>query len=153
MEKKITRTDWFPEKALIVTHISGHVTKEDIAAWEKSLLDTLQRLEENSSFKIFINLHGFQATDIEAHKRFRAIVPNALANYGWKVGYVDLFEEDAKKMTFHTTRGITCSAAVHCHQDVTKIELYEQKFSRENEHFFTDPSRALEWIEKYRLPN
>lgn len=150
MEKKITRTEWFPEKSLIVTHISGNVTKEDIAAWETSLLDTLARLEENSSFKIFINLHGFQAIDIDAHKRFRAVVPSVLAKYGWKVGYVDLFEEDAKKMTFITTRGIQCVAAVHCHQDVTKIELYQQRFSRENEHFFTDPARALQWVESYQ---
>ncbi len=147
METKITRTEWFPEKSLIVTHISGDVTKDDIAAWEKSLHETLDRLQENSSFKIFINLHGFKAIDIEAHKRFRAIVPSTLANYGWKVGYVDLFEEDAKKMTFTNTRGIKCSAAVHCHQDATKIELYQQKFSRKNEHFFTDPAKAMEWIE------
>jgi hypothetical protein len=150
METKITRTDWYPEKSLIVTQISGDVSKDDIAAWEKSLLDALDRLDSNTSFKIFVNLHGFKAIDLDAHKRFRAIVPSALANYGWKVGYVDLVEDDAKKMTFINKRGIQCSAAVHCHQDVTKIELYEQKFSRDNEHFFTDPKRAMEWIEKYR---
>jgi beta-lactamase class D len=150
METKITRTDWYPEKSLVVTHISGDVTKDDIATWEKSLHDTLDRLEPNSSFKIFINLHGFKAIDIEAHKRFRAIVPSTLANYGWKVGYVDLFEEEGKKLTFSNTRGIQCSAAVHCHQDATKIELYQQRFSRENEHFFTDPVKALQWVESYQ---
>lgn len=153
MNTKITRTDWHPSRSLIVSHISGDVTKDDIALWEKSLHDTLGRLDPNSSFKIFINLHGFKAVDIEAHKRFRAIVPETLANYGWKVGYVGLFEEEAKKMTFSNERGIQCKAAAHCHQDETKMELYEQRFSRDNEHFFTDPVKALEWIERYQHGN
>lgn len=63
--------------------------------------------------------------------------------------YVDLFEEDAKKLVLSVTRGITCIAAAHCHQDAGKIERYQSHYSRPNEHFFTDPEKAEKWITEW----
>jgi hypothetical protein len=96
-------------------------------------------------------MYGFKAVNIDTHKRFRGIVPLTLADYGWKVGYVDLFEEEARTMTYKNTRGIKCVGAVHSHQDETKMDLYETKYGSENEHFFPDPIRAIEWIENLEI--
>lgn len=145
MNEKITRTDWYPHERLIVTHISGDVDKQDVEYWQQSLEQALDKVEDHSSFKIFVNLFGFKAVDLDAHKRFRAIVPETLARYNWKVGYVDLFEE-ANSMQYTTTRGIQCVAAAHAHQDETKIEQYETRFGRDNEHFFTNQEAAMNWI-------
>lgn len=134
---KITATHYDPGKKLLVTHISGDLEKADIEVWEKSFKDTLDQLADNTSFKIFVNMYGFKAVDIETHKRFRAVIPQTLADYGWKVGYVDLFEEEARAMTYKTTRGIKCVGAAHAHQDETKMDLYETKYSSDNEHFFS----------------
>jgi hypothetical protein len=152
-ETKITETNWFPEKRLLVTHISGNIEKTDIEQWEKSFKDALNKIEDNTTFKIFVNLHGFKAVDIDAHKRFRGVVPLMLANYGWKVGYVNLFEEEAKTMIYKTTRGIKCVGAAHSHQDETKMNLYETKFGSVREHFFLDPTQARQWIEDLELIN
>lgn len=148
---KITETTWYPEKRLIVTHISGDIEKDDIEQWEKSLQNTLDQIEDNSTFKIFVNLHGFNAVNIDAHKKFRGIVPLTLADYGWKVGYVGLFEEEAKTMVYKNTRGIQCIGAAHSHQDETKMGLYETRFSSEREHFFPDPTQARQWIERLEI--
>lgn len=144
---KITKTRWDSASRLIVTHISGDLGKEEIEAWEKSLTESLAQIEDNSTFKIFVNLYGFKALDIEAHKRFRTIIPLALADYGWKVGYLGLFEEEAKSMTIRNTRGIQCIGAAHSHQDETKMSLYETRFGHEKERFFTNPNEAMEWIQ------
>lgn len=151
-DTKIAQTEWFPEQKLISTRIGGKVELEDVEKWEKSLMDSLDKIEDNGVFKIFVNLHGFEAADLNAHKRFRTIIPQTLSDYGWKVGYVDLFEE-SKQMSFRNIRGIRCAAAVHVHQDATKIDSYEEKFGKENEHFYTDPFRAAEWIESYNIPS
>src|SRR6478752_4150111 len=119
---KITETNWHPEKRMVVTHISGDLEVTDIEQWEKNFKDTLGEIADNASFKIFVNMHGFKAINIEAHKRFRAIVPLTLADYGWKVGYLNLFEEEARGMTFKNTRGIKCVAAAHAHHDETKMD-------------------------------
>jgi len=151
MATTITETNWYPKKRLIITHLSGDLVHNDIERWEQSLKANLGLIEDNSSFKIFVNLFGFKAVNIDAHKRFRDVVPVTLAGYGWKVGYLGLFEEEAKAISFTNTRGIRCLGAAHAHQDETKINLYDSKFSSERERFFTDPVRALQWIEALKL--
>lgn len=150
---KITETNWYPGKKLMVTHISGDLDQKDIEHWEESLRSVLNTLEDNTAFKIFVNMHGFKAANIEAHKRFRNIVPLTLADYGWKVGYVNLFEEEAKSMSYKNTRGIKCVAAAHAHQDETKMQMYETKFSGKMEHFFSNPEQARQWIENLDIEN
>lgn len=144
---KITETNWFPEKRLLVTHISGDIEISDIERWEKSFIDTFNQLEDNTVFKIFVNMNGFKAVNIDAHKRFRAIIPLTLADYGWKVGYLALFEEEAKTIIYKNTRGIQCVGVAHSHQDEAKMDLYETRFSSDREHFFIDPIKARLWIE------
>ena len=151
LSTKITETSWHPEKRLIVTHISGDIEKDDIEHWERSFRNALEQIEDNSTFKIFINMYGFKAVNIDAHKRFRAVIPLTLADYGWKVGYLGLFEEEAKTMTYKNTRGIKCVGAAHSHQDETKMDLYETRFSSDREHFFTDPIQARQWIETLEM--
>ena len=144
---KITETKWHPEERLVISQLSGELEIADIEKWEDSLKTTLDRIEGNTTFRIFLNMYGFAAVDIAAHKRFRSVVPTILADYGWKVGYVDLFEEEAKAMKYSRTRGIRCIAAAHSHHDGTKMDLYEAKCSSPSERFFVDPLEARKWIE------
>lgn len=152
LKTKIAETEWLPEKKLINTHLSGDVDLADIEQWEQSLHAALDKIPDNSIFKILINLYGFKAVDFTVHKRYREIILLTLANYGWKVGYVDLFEE-AANMQFNYLRGIKCVGAAHVHQDASKIEKYESLFSRENERFFTDPQAAEKWIVELPISN
>ncbi|KAA9340173.1 hypothetical protein [Adhaeribacter soli] len=146
-DQLIAETTWIPEKQLVVTHLSGEAEQADIATWEASLQEALAQIPDDSTFRILVNIYGFQAADLEAHKTFRTIGPLTLAAYGWKVGYVNLFEEEAKSLNYSSTRGIKCVAAAHCHQDATKIERYQTNFGRPNEQFFTDPEQARRWLE------
>lgn len=143
---KIAKTDWEPASRLIITQISGDMEKADVIRWEESLLDALDQIEEGGTFRIFVNLHGFTALNLDAHKYFRNIVPLTLADYGWKVGYLAMFEQESSKLVVTTKRDIRCLAAVHCHQDETKIEKYESLYSSPNERFFADPGMAEAWI-------
>jgi hypothetical protein len=143
---KTIRSDWFAEEQLIITQISGDIEKEDVARWEQTLHAALDQVPDSGEFKIFVNLHGFTAVDLEAHKQFRSIVPLTLASYGWKVGYVAMFPQEAEQMLITKKRNVQCIAAAHCHQDVTKMEKYELLYSSDNEHFFTDDKAAVTWI-------
>ncbi|MCE7063854.1 hypothetical protein [Dyadobacter sp. CY326] len=149
---KSIRSDWFADEQLIVTQISGDIDREDVIRWEQTLQNALDQVPDSGAFKIFINLHGFKAVDLDAHKQFRNIIPLTLANYGWKVGYVAMFPEDADKMLITKKRNVQCVAAAHCHQDASKIEKYESLYSSNNEHFFTNVEAANEWIRKWGMP-
>ena len=147
MENKRTNSQWLPEKKLLLTELSGKVTIHDIERWETSLYRALDKIEDGGVFKIFVDLVGFQAINIEAHKRYRDIIPLALAEYGWRVGYLNLFEE-AAGLKLSNKRGVSCVGAAHAHHDATKIEKYQSMFGTEREQFFTDPAQAREWIEQ-----
>lgn len=151
--EKIAETNWYPEKRLVATHISGNPGTSDIVQWDKAFKDIFDEIQDSTNFKIFINMYGFNAVNIDAHKIFRGVIPLTLSDYGWKVGYVDLFEEEAGKMTYKTTRGIKCVGAAHSHQDETKMDLYEKSFGSDRERFFRDPEQARQWIENLELGN
>ena len=144
-------TDWFSEEKTIDTRVCGPVSFDDIEQWEQSLQFALQQIENGGVFKIVVDLCGFSPIDMETHKRFRQVIPVTLTQYGWKVGYIDLFEEEAKKLQYTNTRNIKCIAAAHVHQDETKIGLYERSYSRHNEHFFTDPAAARKWLKEFSI--
>jgi len=149
--KKITakqlETNWFPDRKLIVTKISGVIDLAAIREWERSILHVLNQLESYTSFKILVNMFGAVPCDAMALKQFNMVVPRILSQYGWKVGYIDLFEEEADAIRYVTLRGITCFGAAHCHHDSLKMEHCEIYHSSNNEHYFIDPRHAQQWIE------
>jgi hypothetical protein len=144
-------TEWFPEEKTIDTRVCGAVNFYDIEQWEKSLHLALEQIESGGVFKIMVDLFGFSPNSVETHKRFRSVIPVTLSQYGWKVGYVDLFDEAAEKLQYVNTRDIRCIAAAHAHQDESKIGLYERSYSRYNEHFFTNPEEARKWLKRVSI--
>ena len=148
---KIAETTWEPQNRLISTQISGVLDEKDVDTWQRSLEEALAKVEANSQFKIFVNLHGFKAANLEVHKKFRVIIPLTLAKYGWRVGYLDMFPE--AKVDLEYRRGIRCVAAVHVHQDETKIANYQTNYSRPNEHYYIDPMVGETWIRNYQIEN
>lgn len=145
-DKTIISSNWYADQQLIITQISGDVTKQDVLHWEQTLYTALDRVPDSAIFKIFVNLHDFHALNLDVHKYFRSIIPLTLACYGWKVGYVAMFPEEAEKIVITRSRDIQCIAAAHCHQDTTKMEKYESLYSSYSEHFFTDAGVADAWI-------
>tara|TARA_R110001632_G_scaffold188596_3_gene309118 strand:- start:742 stop:1230 length:489 start_codon:yes stop_codon:yes gene_type:complete len=141
---------WYNSKKLLVTRISGTVTLSDVIMWEDSLYKALQEIQDNDVFKIYVNLFGFKAQDVETHKKFRNIIPVTLSKYGWRVGYLDLFEE-ANDLKLSCTRGIRCLGAAHVHQDKSKINKYQFFFGIDNEAYFHNPSQASKWINELSL--
>lgn len=136
------------KRSIILTRLCGAASTGDIDAWGHSLREALSDIPDGASFRILVDLYGFTAGNFETHKYFRTIIPVTLAQYGWKVGYVDLFEQQASMLQYSTTRGISCTAAAHVHHDATKIDLYQSHFSTSREGFFTNTQTALRWLLK-----
>jgi len=144
-DQVIKNTTWIAEESLVITEIKGPVSSTDIAEWTESLHSVLNAIPENTTFKIMVDMFGIAPQDVEIHKRFRNVIPLALAKHGWKVGYLNMFEE-ANDLELFTERGVQCVKAAHAHQDSYKIEEYDRRFGNEREHFFTDPKAAFEWL-------
>lgn len=146
----IIQTQWFASERLLISQLSGDITSSEIDQWIDSLESALNELTPGQVFRVFFNLVDFKADSLDTHKKFRGVIPLTMASYGWKVGYVDLFDE-AALLTYQTKRGIRCLAAAHAHHDATKIAAYEERFGRATERFFTDAVQAEAWIRTLNL--
>ncbi|MGV3666784.1 MAG: hypothetical protein ACO1NV_11665 [Leptospira bouyouniensis] len=143
-------TKWEKDSNLITTRLTGPISEADATAWAKDLTQVLQALPEGTKFKIFVNFFGLNPSSVNAHKSYRNVMPLLLSEYGWRIGYLDLFEE-ANGLKITSEKGIQCYAAVHCHQDSYKIQEYEKRFGKENEHFYDDPIVSEEWIRNFKM--
>lgn len=129
----------------MITHLNVKATEGDIYHWKGTLQGALSLIEPGSSFKMLVDLYGYVGATTEAHKAMRTVIPSTLANYNFRAGYLGLFED--VEIELIKTDGISCIAVAHVHQDETKISLYEERFSRENERFFIEYNLALQWIQ------
>jgi hypothetical protein len=144
MYPKEVNTIWSEENGLLTTRLSGLVDIDDIEDWKAGLMGALQLLKPDSSFKAFINIHGFKAVNMDAHKAFRTVVPLILAEHNFRIGYVDLFDNVELPLT--SKDGIQCIAVAHAHHDADKMNLYESSYSKANDRYFTDPAEAEKWL-------
>lgn len=136
---------WLAEKKLLMTRLCEEVDITSVVQWERSLVNKVEEIPDGNAFKIFIDLFGFKAVDLDTHKRFRSVIPVLLSQYNWRIGYLNLFEE-ANDLVLSSKRGVQCFGAAHVHQDETKIEKYQSMFGTDAERYFTNPAQAWNWI-------
>lgn len=140
----VADTKWYPEQQLLVTQLSGKIELKHVEAWKSSLVSALSLVPDNSSFKILIDLFGFEAVDTETHKAYRTIVPTLLAAYNYRIGYLDMFPE--AEVVLKKERGIVCVAMANIHHNQSKMTDYQNRFSSAHEQYFSDIESGLNWI-------
>lgn len=138
------QTSWHPIERLIVTRLNGKVSINDIQAWERDLMKTMDSIPNNSSFKMMVDLSDFEAVNTEAHKYFRNIIPLLLADYHYRIGYLDMFPEASIQLS--KKRGIECIAMVNVHHNEEKMTDYQLRFSNVREQYYTNRDKAMKWI-------
>lgn len=138
------QNSWLPNEQLIVTRLSGKLGIEDIIEWEKDLLKTMEYIPDEMSFKILVDLSDFEAENMEAHKYFRNIIPQLLADYSYRIGYLNMFPEVSIQLT--KKRDIECIAMANVHHNEEKMSDYQFRFSNQHEQYFTNTDKAMKWI-------
>lgn len=142
--EKVIYSEFRADLGILITRLGGLINSSDIICWENSLLEATANIPANTTFSMFVNLMGFKASNFAVHKQFRTIIPTLLSNYGYRIGYLDMFPE--AEITLSNKRGIRCIAMANAHQDASKMLDYQTKFSNATEQYFTDEKAAWEWI-------
>ncbi len=145
MGATITASTWDARRKLLVTRLGGDVDLDDVRRWKDALARELDRIDDQTAFKMIVDLRGYEVRDLAAHKEMRTVIPLTLADYGFRTALLDVF--DPVDLPLRQVRGITCIAVAHVHHDADKMTLYDDRLGRENERFFTDYARADAWIE------
>jgi hypothetical protein len=147
--EKIMRSEWHSKEHLLITKISGKLNKQDIESWRNSLLTAMSSIPAKSTFKMLVDLYGFEADNMEVHKEFRTIIPSLLADYNYRIDYLDMFPEATVELK--RTRGISCIAMANVHHNAEKMSDYQTRFGKYHEQYFTESEAALSWIRNLTL--
>jgi hypothetical protein len=142
---KIIQTTWDENTKIVTTQYKGPVTAKDAVKWTKSLWDVLNQLPSNSTFKLLVDLHGFEPDNLEAHKVSKHIIPDVLTKHNLRSAYLDLFDQ-RPEATISSTRGIQCTAFANVHHDQNKMDDYRERIGTPNQQFFTSVDQAREWL-------
>lgn len=142
---KVIHSEWYPSEGLLTTTLTGVIQEEDIYDWEASLYRVAQFIPRNATFKALINLLYFEATDFTVHHQFRKVLPLFLSDYGYRIGYLDLFSEAIIEL--RNERNIQCVAVAVIHHNEFKMKDYNSRFGNKHEQYFADPAKANSWIE------
>lgn len=140
----VAETHWEVDHALLVTRLQGTVQMSEVQQWAAALQRALAHLADNTSFKLLVDLHGYEPQQMSAHKAMRTVIPMTLARYGFRTALLDLFE--GADLPLELTRGIRCTAVAHVHHETEKMTAYDHRLGRSNEHFFTAYQQAEAWL-------
>jgi len=130
---------------MLTTRLTGTVTTDDVQRWKESLVRDAASVPDGGTFRLLLDLRGYEPANTDAHKAMRVVIPLFLADYGFRTALLDLFP--GTELPLRNLRGITCTAFANVHHDPTKMSEYERKLARANERFFTDVDEARAWLE------
>lgn len=135
-----------PRTRILTTRLTGAVTTDDVQRWKESLERDVATIPDGGTFKLLLDLRGYEPADLEAHKAMRVVIPRFLADYGLRPALLDLFPE--ADLPLRNLRGVTCTAFANVHHDAAKMQNYEERIGRANQRFFTEPDEARAWLER-----
>ena len=140
-----TTSTWDAATGILRTDLTGAVTTAAVAQWREGLQREVAKIPDRTSFRLLLNLSGFEPVTIDAHKAMRTVVPEILARHGLRPAFIDLFDE-RPEMVITTSRGVRCIAFANVHHDGARMTDYEQRIGKPNQKFFTDVSAAEAWL-------
>ena len=136
---------WDPERGVLVTELEGTVDVEAVRTWRAGLQAEVDRIPDGTSFKLLLDLTGYEPADLDAHKEMRMVVPDLLVAHGLRPAFTDLLPE-APEPELRTERGVVCVAFANVHHDETKMTHYEERIATTTQRFFTSRSAAEAWL-------
>jgi len=142
---------WDDTLSILQTELKGPVTQGDVELWKKNLHTELNRIPDGRAFRLLLDLHGFEPVDLEAHKAMRLVIPHILMQHGMRPAYADLFDEPGT-ISVSMLRNRRCFAFANVHHDENKMGQYEIKIGRSDQRFFTDPTKARQWLIQQPVP-
>jgi hypothetical protein len=137
--------NWDPARALLTTRVKSPITIDEVVQYKESLGQRIAGIPAGTIFVWLSSAIGYDAfSNRAAHQEMRSVVPLTLAAHGFRTSLLDLFEGTEIRIT--RTRDVECRAVAHVHQDEEKMRVYDERFGRPNERYFTDESLALAWL-------
>lgn len=134
-----------PSTGVLRTHLTGTVDVDDVAEWVAGLRLAVASVPDGGTFRLLVDLHGYEPASLDAHRDMRLVVPELLAAHGMAPAVAGLFE-DAEPVPVTVERGVRCTAMANVHHDPEKMTRYADTVGGPEQQFFHDPAAAEAWL-------
>jgi hypothetical protein len=135
---------WDASLLLLITRVGRSISLEEVAAYKCNLTATIDTIASGLSFRWLSNARGYEPlANREAHAVYRSIVPKTLAEHGFRTSLLDLYDCE---VAVTCVRDVTCRALAHVHHDAEKMMIFDERFGRDNERYFSDENAARRWL-------
>ena len=138
---------WDPGRGVLVTELHGTIDLDAVSTWRAGLYAEVDLLADGTSFKLLLDLTGYEPATLDAHKAMRTVVPCLLLAHGLRPAFLDLFP-DKDEPAVRAERGVICVAFANVHHDEAKMARYEETIATANQRFFTSRSAAEDWLSR-----
>ena len=139
------RSGWDAERGWLVTELRDTVDVAAVETWRAGLMEAVAAIPDGTSFKMLLDLRGYEPVSLDAHKAMRDVVPSLLVEHGLRPAFLDLFPE-AEEPAIRAERDVVCVAFANVHHDPEKMARYEERIATADQRFFTSRSAAEEWL-------
>jgi hypothetical protein len=135
---------WDAEGKLLTTRVRRALSIDEVNEYTGTLAGAIAEVPRGTSFRWLSNSTGYEPlANRAAHAVYRSILPKVLAEHGLRTSLLDLYEGE---VTVTCARDVTCRAVAHVHHDAEKMAIFNERFGRENERYFSDEDLARGWL-------
>jgi dienelactone hydrolase len=135
---------WDAEARLLTTRVPRALSVHEVAGYESALERVIAAVPDQTRFVWLSDATGYEAlANRAAHEAYRVILPRRLAEHGFRTSLLDLYDAE---LPTTCARGVACTAVAHVHHDAEKMLIFDQRFGRDAERYFSDASAARRWL-------
>jgi len=139
---------WDAEASLLTTRVRRGLSVDDVAEYGSALSSAIAAIPDGTRFTWLSDATGYEAfANRVAHEAYRVILPRTLAEHGFRTSLLDLYDAE---LPVTCDRGVACAAIAHVHHDVEKMLIFDQRFGRDDERYFSDANAARRWLPERR---
>jgi hypothetical protein len=135
---------WDASLLLLTTRVDRSLSLEEVAEYKYGLAATIDTIASGTSFRWLSDARGYEPlANREAHAVYRSILPKTLAEHGFRTSLLDLYDGE---VAVTCVRDVTCRALAHVHHAAEKMTIFNERFGRGNERYFSDENAARRWL-------
>jgi hypothetical protein len=138
---------WEGQGEFLSTRVRRALSVDEANEYSRVLDMAIARLLPGTGFVWLSNSSGYEPlANRGGHAVYRSILPKVLAEHGLRTSLLDMYEGEV--LIEHSFE-VTCRAVAHVHHDADKMAIFDGRFGRANERYFSDEDLARDWLLKF----
>ena len=135
---------WDARARLLTTCVRCALSVDEVTDYDNALSRVIATIPDGTRFIWLSDATGYEALANRAgHEVYRVILPRTLAEHGFRTSLLDLYDGE---LPITCVRGVECVAIAHIHHDAEKMGIFDERFARDDERYFSEVDVGRRWL-------